>query len=77
MCIMEDTHGFIVHHRVMQKETDDKIALKMVNTTKVNFPSFNAYSFNKGFHSPENQRQMKENLEHVVLPKKGATIQCG
>lgn len=71
MCIMEDTHGFILHHRVMQKETDDKIALEMVNTTQVSFPSFNACSFDKGFHSLENQQQLKEKLEHVVLPKKG------
>ena len=71
MCIMEDTHGFILHHRVMQKETDDKIALEMINATQLNFPSLNACSFDKGFHSPENQRQLKEKLDHVVLPKKG------
>ena len=71
MCIMEDTHGFILHHRVMQKETDDKIALKMVEAAQINFPGLNACSFDKGFHSPENQRQLKEKLEHVVLPKKG------
>jgi hypothetical protein len=71
MCIMEDNHGFILHHRIMQKETDDKIALKMVNATQVNFPGFNACSFDKGFHSLENQRQLKNQLEQVVLPKKG------
>ena len=71
MCIMEDTHGFILHHRVMKKETDDKIALEMINATQVNFPGFNACSFDKGFHSLENQRQLKDKLEQVVLPKKG------
>ena len=71
MCIMEDTHGFILHHRIMQKETDDKIALEMVNATQTKFPAFNACSFDKGFHSPENQQQLKEKLEQVVLPKKG------
>jgi hypothetical protein len=71
LCVMEDTHGFILHHRVMQKETDDKIALEMVNTTQAKFPSFNACSFDKGFHSLENQHDLKEKLEQVVLPKKG------
>ena len=71
MCIMEDTHGFILHHRVMQKETDDKIALEMVKATQEKFPSFKACSFDKGFHSPENQRELKDKLEQVVLPKKG------
>jgi hypothetical protein len=55
----------------MKKETDDKIALEMVNATQVNFPGFNACSFDKGFHSLENQRQLKDKLEQVVLPKKG------
>ena len=71
MCIMEDTHGFILHHRVMQKETDDKIALEMVKATQENFPGFKACSFDKGFHSPENQRELKNKLNQVVLPKKG------
>ncbi len=71
LCIMEDTHGFILHHRVMRQETDDKIALEMVNATQEKFPGFNACSFDKGFHSPENQRELKAHLEQVVLPKKG------
>lgn len=71
MCIMEDNQGFILHHRIMQRETDDKIALEMVKATQAKFPSFNACSFDKGFHSPENQRQLKDQLEQVVLPKKG------
>jgi len=71
MCIMEDTHGFILHHRVMQKETDDKIAIEMVKATQKKFPGFNACSFDKGFHSIANQRELKKELEQVVLPKKG------
>ena len=71
VCIMEDNHGFILHHRVMQKETDDKIAIEMVTATQAKFSSFNACSFDKGFHSPENQRELKDMLEQVVLPKKG------
>ena len=71
MCIMEDTHGFILHHKVMQKETDDKIAVEMVKVTKNNFPSFNGCSFDKGFHSMANQLDLKKELKHVVLPKKG------
>jgi hypothetical protein len=71
VCIVEDTHGFILHHRVMQQETDDKIALEMVNATQAQFPSFNACSFDKGFHSLDNQRDLKDKLKQVVLPKKG------
>ena len=71
LCIIEDTHGFLLHHRVMQHETDDKIALDMVKATQKKFPGFNACSFDKGFHSPDNQRELKDRLDPVVLPKKG------
>ncbi len=72
VCIVEDTHhGFILHHRVMQQEIDDKIALEMVNATQTQFSSLNACSFDKGFDSLDNQRDLKDTLEQVVLPKKG------
>jgi hypothetical protein len=71
ICIMEDSHGFILHSQVMQKTTDDKVAVPMVEATKAHFPSFNACSFDKGFHSPDNQKELKSHLDQVVLPKKG------
>jgi hypothetical protein len=71
VCIMEDSHGFILHHQVMQNKTDDKVAIDMVTATQAKFPSFNACSFDKGFHSRNNQQGLKEILDQVVLPKKG------
>jgi hypothetical protein len=71
VCIMEDSHGFILHSFVCQKTTDDKVAVPMVEATKAQFPSFNACSFDKGFHSPENQKELKTLIDQVVLPKKG------
>jgi len=71
VCIMEDSHGFILHSEVMKKTTDDKIAVPMVEATKAQFPHFNACSFDKGFHSPENQKELKSLIDQVVLPKKG------
>ncbi len=71
VCIMEDHQGFILHSQVMQKTTDDKVAVPMVKATQAKFPRFNACSFDKGFHSPANQTDLKGLLEQVVLPKKG------
>jgi IS5 family transposase len=71
VCIMEDSHGFILHSQVMQKTTDDKVAVTMVEATKAQFPSFNACSFDKGFHSPGNQKELQTLMDQVVLPKKG------
>ena len=75
VCILEDQHQFILHHQVMQKKTDDQVAVSMVGEAKKRFPSLNACSFNKGFHSPENQVILKEQLEQVVLPRKGKLSQ--
>ena len=55
----------------MQKETDDKIAVSMVRETQNRFAEFNGCSFDKGFHSPENQRELTTILDEVILPRKG------
>lgn len=71
VCIVEDGQGYTLHHRVMQKETDDQIVTDIVAETQTRFPDFKACSFDKGFHSPENQTGLADILDHVVLPKKG------
>jgi hypothetical protein len=70
-CILEDQWGFILHHRVMKKETDDQIAVSMVTEAQKGFPNLKSCSFDKGFHTPGNQIDLKEHLDLVVLPKKG------
>ena len=42
VCILEDQHQFILHHQVMEKKTDDKVAVSMVQETLKRFP--NLYS---------------------------------
>ncbi|MFA5923617.1 MAG: hypothetical protein WC856_20390 [Methylococcaceae bacterium] len=60
-----------MHNLVCQKTTFAKAAAPMVEAAKAQFPSFNACSFDKGFHRPENQKELKTRIEQVVLPKKG------
>lgn len=71
VCVLEDSMGFILHHRVMENETDDKVAVPMVKETKDKFTNLSLCSFDKGFHSPKNQIELKDELDRVVLPKKG------
>lgn len=71
VCILKDQYGFILHHRVMQNETDDKVAVLMVREAKERFPNLSSCSFDKGFHSPDNQEELKELLDKVILPRKG------
>lgn len=71
VCVLEDQHGFILNHHVMEKETDEQIAVSMVRETQKRFPALALCSFDKGFHSPSNQKELRHVLETVVLPKKG------
>jgi len=71
VCILEDQYGFILHHRVMEKETDDEVAVPVVAEAKKKYLNLKACSFDKGFHSPQNQKELKDLLELLILPKKG------
>ncbi len=71
VCIVECTQGYLLHHRVMQNQTDEQIAIDLITETQARYPNLAACSFDKGFHSPENQVELAAKLEHVVLPKKG------
>ena len=71
VCILEDQYQFILHHKVMQQLSDDQVALEMVEQAKKRFPSLAVCSFDKGFHNKANQEALKEQLELVVLPRKG------
>jgi hypothetical protein len=75
VCVMEDQHRFILHHRVMEKQTDDQVTVAMVNETKERFADLEACSFDKGFHSPANQQELQAHLRLVALPRKGKLSQ--
>jgi len=71
VCILEDQHGFILHHHVMEKQTDEEVGVEMVSAAKKKFPRLSVCSFDKGFHSPRNQRELAGIIDTVVLPRKG------
>jgi hypothetical protein len=71
VCVLEDQWGFILHHQVMEKQTDDQVAVSMVTETQTRFPDLKGCSFDKGFHSPANQVALRECLDLSALPKKG------
>lgn len=71
VCIVEQTDGYLLHHQVMERQTDNEIAVDLIAQTQARYPNLRVCSFNKGFHSPENQVELRKKLDHVVLPKKG------
>lgn len=71
VCIVEDQYGFVLHHLVMERQSDVEVAVEMIEETKARFACLTQCSFDQGFHSPENQRRLLEFLDEVILPKKG------
>ena len=71
VCVVEDQHQFILHHRVMENETDDKVAVGVIENTKTDFPNLISCSFDKGFYTPYNRRKLSKLLKNVILAKKG------
>ena len=71
VCILEDQYQFILHHHVMERQTDDKVAVLMAKTSKDKFPNLTSVSYDKGFHSQENQDELNTFLDLVALPRKG------
>lgn len=71
VCIVEHPSGYILHHKVMQNETDSNIVVAIIKETQKLFPWFKGCSFDKGFHSPDNQIELANILDDLILPKKG------
>jgi transposase, IS5 family len=71
VCIIEDQHGFILHHHVMEKQKDVEIAVMMVTEAKRRFPDLTGCSFDKGFYNPVNRQALQVILDDLVMPKKG------
>ena len=70
VCVLEDNHGFILHHEVMWQGSDVDYAQPMIRETQARFPELRWCRFDRGFHSPENRHRLDELLDHNVLPRK-------
>jgi hypothetical protein len=75
VCIIEDQYRFILHHKVIEKQTDDKYAVEIVQETKNKFDNLSSCSFDKGFYTPKNREDLSKELDMVILPKKGRLSQ--
>lgn len=71
VCVLEDHHQFILNHRVMVKEMDVDVAVSMVTEAKEYFSQLSSCSFDKGFHSKDNQTELEKLLDVVALKRKG------
>ena len=69
--VVKDQFGFILHHKVVEKQKDVQVTVDMVKETQQRFPDLKACSFDKGYYSSENKENLEKILDHVILPKKG------
>jgi len=71
VAILKDQFGFILHHKVMRKLTDEKVTVSITREAKKRFKNLTQCSYDKGFWNPQNLSELKEILKNVILPKKG------
>ena len=71
VCILEDEYGFILHHHILQGETDEAVAVPMIKETQQRFPQLKRCSFDRGFYTPDNRTQLRSLLEVSTLPSRG------
>ena len=73
--VYEDTAGFVTHYFVLPRDAQD--ADVVVGQTRVVQDRHNGRieeaSFDRGFYSPENEKQLQEIIEHPCLPKKAVS----
>ena len=76
LAVVESRQQFVLHWQLLWEEQDVEVACPLVETTQQLYPQLEACSFDKGFHSPANQRQLEERLKLSALPRKGRLSQA-
>ena len=70
VAICTDQFGFIVHHRIMEKENDVDVTILIAEKLLQTYP-VRSISYDKGFWSAQNYLELSSRIEKPVLPKKG------
>lgn len=71
VCLVTDSTGFTLHHKVMQNQTDSEITVDIMREALEKFPAIASCSYDKGFWSPQNKEMLESLLKVAALPKKG------
>ena len=71
--VFEDAAGFIVKSVVMKRnQCDSGVAIEATKALQKIFENrIERLSFDRGFHSPENQSELSKIIPHLCLPKPG------
>ncbi len=70
--IATDQFNFIIHYKVLEKQTDSQVTQELVTKLGKKFPNIiDAISLDKGFYSKENKEFVQKIIPKVIMPKKG------
>ncbi len=70
VAITTDQYSLIVDYRVMDKEADSEIVLKLADKI-LSLHKVGSWSFDKGFWHKDNWELLKDEVTTLVMPKKG------
>lgn len=71
--VASDQWGFIVYHKVVEKEADVSLAIPLADTLLARYgeEAIGSISFDKGFYKKEHKELLRLYIPQVVMPKKG------
>jgi IS5 family transposase len=74
--VVEDAAGFIVHYEVMGKGDldQDRVVPVMTKLQKQFANKIERASFDRAFHTPDNQEKLAAIVPHPCIPKKGQAL---
>lgn len=75
VCVVQDQFGFLLNHKVMEKRTDDAVAVSIMEETMKMYNNIRQGSYDKGFYSPGNKIKLEEMLEKLIMTRKGKLTQ--
>ena len=70
--IATDQFNFIIHHKVLEKQTDSQVTQELAIILSEKFPNLiDSLSLDKGFYSKENKEFVQKLIPRPIMPKKG------
>ena len=76
--VASDQWGFVVEHRVIEREADVSLSIPLAERLLNRFggDGIESISFDKGFYKRENKELLKLYIPEVIMPKKGKKNQA-
>ena len=77
VCILEDQHQFILHHRVMEQKADDQVTVSMVGRSESALPDTERVQLRQGLPLPGEPDGFERAVDAGGATQKGQAIGTG